>query len=348
MIAFKINPLADDRWQAYLKKARRASVFHTAGWLGSLHSEYGYRPVVYTTAPPGEALTNGVLFCRVNSWLTGRRLVSVPFADHCDPLGDDSRPIKFLLATARDDAESEGLKYCEVRPRSQTGEIESVTGLAPATRFALHAIDLRPGEAYIWERLHKTSIRQMISRAKREQLQVSRGRDAKHRHWFYTLLLATRRKHRLPPQPESWFSNLSDHLGESITFHVALKKNTPVAAIVTIVFGGTVVHKYGCSDPAHMKLGGTQLLLWEAICAGLATDAHEFDMGRSDLDNPGLIQFKERWGATQSVLQYLRWPAPVYSKDGGTTASRLARTLVAQLPDSLLSLAGRILYRHVG
>ena len=39
-----------------------------------------------TSAQPGERLEDGAVFCRVVSWITGTRLVSLPFADHCEPL----------------------------------------------------------------------------------------------------------------------------------------------------------------------------------------------------------------------------------------------------------------------
>ena len=86
MTVHQIDPLQDPRWAELLQAHPQASIFHTPGWLESLQRTYGYEPLVLTTSPPGSALTNGVVFCRVKSWLTGERLVSVPFADHCQPL----------------------------------------------------------------------------------------------------------------------------------------------------------------------------------------------------------------------------------------------------------------------
>jgi len=62
----------------------RASVFHSRGWLEALKRTYGYEPIVLTTTPDGP-LSNGLVLCRVKTWLS-RRLVSLPFSDHCDPL----------------------------------------------------------------------------------------------------------------------------------------------------------------------------------------------------------------------------------------------------------------------
>src|SRR5216683_3051172 len=82
----EIDPLGDPRWDQLVENHPKASVFHSANWLRALQSAYDYDPVVLTTSPPGVALSNGLVFCRIKSWLTGRRLVSLPFSDHCEPL----------------------------------------------------------------------------------------------------------------------------------------------------------------------------------------------------------------------------------------------------------------------
>src|SRR3954454_9332018 len=86
MSVYEIDPLTDDRWPDLLERHSRASVFHTRSWLQTLRRTYNYEPVVYTTAAPETPLANGWVFCRIQSWLTGRRLVSLPFSDHCDSL----------------------------------------------------------------------------------------------------------------------------------------------------------------------------------------------------------------------------------------------------------------------
>ena len=85
----RIQPLTDPRWAELVKRHPRSSVFHTREWLEALHRTYGYEPVAMTTCSP-DALTNAVVFCRVESRLTGRRLVSLPFSDHCELLVEDS------------------------------------------------------------------------------------------------------------------------------------------------------------------------------------------------------------------------------------------------------------------
>ena len=85
-IAHSFDPLRDRRWDNYIGSEPRSSVFHSRAWLLALNRTYQYQPVAFTTSAPDEALQNAIVFCRVKSWLTGKRLVSLPFSDHCEPL----------------------------------------------------------------------------------------------------------------------------------------------------------------------------------------------------------------------------------------------------------------------
>src|SRR5689334_19011211 len=93
----EIRPLEDPRWTKFVDEHPRSSAFHTAGWLEALRRTYDYEPIALTTSPPDADLQNAVVFCRVNSWLTGRRLVSLPFSDHCNPLVRDQADLDSLI-----------------------------------------------------------------------------------------------------------------------------------------------------------------------------------------------------------------------------------------------------------
>ena len=96
MTIFEIDPLNDPRWRAFVEWRPDASVFHRVEWLQALKSCYGYVPVALSFTPPGSPLENGLLFCEIRSALTGNRLVSLPFSDHCEPLVDHPEEIDFF------------------------------------------------------------------------------------------------------------------------------------------------------------------------------------------------------------------------------------------------------------
>ena len=122
----------------------------------------------------------------------------------------------------------------------------------------------------------------------------------------------------------------------------------PVAGILTLTFKQSMVYKYGGSDAAYHPLGAMPFLFWRAIQAAKALGVEELDLGRSDLDQPGLIAFKEHLGGVRSELAYYTRPERRTRALGRGPAARLAGMAVRHLPDAVLDLSGRLLYRHLG
>jgi len=342
----EIDPIHDPAWLALVERHPRASVFHTPGWLEALRRTYGYEPAVLTTSPPGVELANGVVFCRVSSWLTGPRIVSLPFTDHCEPLVDGCEGLQDILAALRSEWNSKGLKYVEMRPA------EFDPGLFPdltiSNTFTLHRLDLHPSLDDIFRGFHKNCVGRKIRRAEREGLAYEVGGSEPLLEKFYHLLALTRRRHVLPPPPLAWFRNLIACMGDRLQIHMAFKNGQPVASILTLNYKAALVYKYGCSDKQLNKLGGMHLVLWKAIQGAKHNGLREFDLGRSDSGNVGLIKFKDRWGAARSTLTYWRYGAVAADLASVDRNTHIVRRILGHLPNDLLARAGSLLYRHVG
>jgi hypothetical protein len=63
MAVCSFEPLEDPRKSRYLERRRDASVFHTVPWLRALWKTYGYQHIVYTSSPPTEELSDGIVLC---------------------------------------------------------------------------------------------------------------------------------------------------------------------------------------------------------------------------------------------------------------------------------------------
>jgi hypothetical protein len=342
----EINPIHDPGWLDFTERHPRASVFHTPGWLEALRRTYGYEPVALTTSPPSHELTNGVVFCRVSSWLTGRRMVSLPFSDHCEPLVDSDEELRCILETLCSDQSVSGGKYVEVRPAKRDFVVFS--GFSKGNTFCSHRLDLRPSLEDIFQGFHKDCVRRKILRAQREGLVYEEGRSPALLEKFYRLLVLTRQRQLLLPQPLAWFRNLIECAGEMLRIHVVSNQAQPVASILTLSYKDTVVYKYGCSDKRFSNLGGTHLLFWQVIQGAKSRGLRQFDLGRSDWTNPGLVTFKDRWGAVRSTLTYWRHGATPASYASVGLNSRIARSVVGHAPGGFLSTTGSLLYRHMG
>jgi len=343
-----IDPLGDPRWDGFLQSHSRASVFHTKAWLRALRTTYRYDPVAFTDAAPDAALANVIVFCRVKSFLTGTRLVSLPFADHCDPLVDSRDDLKNLLPQVEQALPSQFCQYLELRSTSATAvDLVQRATLSSKATFAHHILDLAPDLDALFRSLHKSCIQRKVHRAEREGLTYAEGTSSRFVRQFYRLQVLTRRRHGLPPQPLTWFLNLRDSFGEAFKVRLVSKDGQPIAGIVTLRYKQAMVYKYGASDSQFHNLGAMPLLFWRTIREAKECGLCEVDLGRSDLDEQGLIAFKNHLGARSSALSYYRYPADV-SVASSPQRPSLARRFCTYMPPSLLRVVGTAIYRHIG
>jgi lipid II:glycine glycyltransferase (peptidoglycan interpeptide bridge formation enzyme) len=311
-----------------------------------LQQTYAYEPIVYTTTLPGSEVENGIVFCRIRSWLTGRRLVSVPFSDHCEPLISSPDELEVLVSSLTQELEKRKWKYIELRPCRTFGT--SMIGFEQSKNFYFHSLDLNPPLEELFHNFHKGCLQRKIRRAEREGLTYEEGRSQALLNAFYHLLLLTRRRHELPPQPLAWFRNLMHCMGEKAKIRVCYKNSQPVAAIITLTSRNSMVYKYGSSDARFHNLGGMPYLFWKAIQDAKQSGVLQLDLGRCDCENDGLAAFKEHLGGKRSMMTY--WTCPAVPSSGGAQGwkVRLSKRLFRWMPNTLRGVTGKVLYKHMG
>ena len=341
-----LDPLRDPRWPGLVERHSAASVFHSRGWLRALQMTYGYEPLAVTTSRPTEPLTNALLCCVVRSWVTGDRVVSLPFTDHCEPLVEHIEQLRALCDHLETLRRTRGWKYAEMRT---SGAFFGTTeNFRECTVYQWHRLDLRSSLDALYGGFHKDCIRRRISHAERQRLRYEEGQNGSLVRSFYDLIVLTRSRKHLPPPPLEWFLNLFACMGKDLCIRVAFNKNRPIAGILTMNHGNTMYYKYGGSDAGFNSLGATPMLFWRAIQAAKSAGMEELDLGRSDVENQGLIRFKERWGAQGVRLTVWRSPIDEVSPSLERLKMRMAKTACASVPHKMLVLAGRLMYRHVG
>lgn len=338
-----IDPLTDPRWADLIARHPRACTFHSGGWLEALKRTYGYQPIALGIPSGSAGLESAFVFCRVKSPWTGNRLVSLPFSDHCDPLTDTADDLETLLSALRKCVPEQ--KYVELRPRIT---FDGTTGDFTANdQYLLYRLSLQGGADAVVHGFHKNHVVRKIRRAEREGLVYEEGSSERLLRYFFALTVLTRRRHGIPPQPIDWFRAVLDCLPVAARIRIVFKDQAPIAGMLTLSDGNTMIYKYGASDAAHHNLGGVQFLMWRTIQDACNQGCTTMDFGRSRPQNAGEIAFKDHWGGTRTPLLYWRCPGP-------GAAPRLAdklkgtRRIFSVLPDWLLIAAGKALYRHIG
>jgi len=346
MRLYTLDPLLDDRWNDLVAHHPRASAFHRTEWLRALTRTYGYRPMVVTSSPPGERLSDGVVFCEVRSWITGSRLVSLPFSDHAQPLVDESCGILEIERWMREECTQADWRYIEFRPLS--GNFHSDDREKVSESFWFHSLDLSPSAEQLFRKCHRNCIQRRVRHAERQGLSYERGSSAELLDAFYELLIVTRKRHRLLPQPRAWFRNLLECMAPHAEIRLVRKDGVPVAAILTLRHGRTAVYKYGCSDRKLHHLAGMSLLLWRLIEESKAEGAEQIDLGRTEMENAGLVRFKDRLGALRTQINYFRCTRDETESFRFFPGLPKTHALCSTLPGVLSSVAGELMYRHMG
>jgi lipid II:glycine glycyltransferase (peptidoglycan interpeptide bridge formation enzyme) len=288
----------------------------------------------------------------VESWLTGHRLVSLPFSDSCELLVNDASKLRILLADLENRARREKWRYVEIRPLDSLEAREATMQPCSTQEYTYHKLDLSPDLDTLFRNFHKNSIQRKVRRAERERVEYREGAlDVLDD--FYYLLMITRRRHRIPPQPIKWYRNLIACFGDALKIRMTFKDGRAIAGMLTLQYKDTMTYKYGGSDPDYNKFGSIHLLFWKAIQEAKSSRLRVFDFGRTDADQGGLITFKGRWGATQSRLIYSRYhlhgKAPGFLDPAtGNWKTQLAKRVFARMPRLLLVAIGDRLYRHIG
>ena len=350
MRIYQINPTEDPRWAELVERHPKASVFHTVGWLRALRRTYGYEPVVFTTSSPTGELRTGWSFVELRA-VASLDVVSsrCHFQIHCQPLCDSAEDLDFLLRYLQTVVETadlhiwksdQSLEPCPVltahgascQQRSTSCTFSTSTRISKRCSAALTRILFSVG----------------FARAEGAGLVEKCGRSEDLLKDFYSLFALARSRHRLPPTPYAWFRNLDKCQDKALDVRVAYKDQTPISAILTLRFKDSLYYKYGGSDARFNNLGATPWLLWRAIAAAKSNGARKFDLGRSEEDNQGLLRFKNHWVREPQHLMYWRFPESSLPDAFSGWKLRFAKQIFSCMPDRLLTIAGNLIYRHIG
>jgi hypothetical protein len=89
-------------------------------------------------------------------------------------------------------------------------------------------------------------------------------------------------------------------------------------------------------------------LLWSVLRQARSQGFTGVDLGRSDYATPGLITFKDRWGAVGIPVDYYRYPGSAARRNSSDSRLAMAgKRFITNVPDPMFIALGRLLYRHV-
>jgi lipid II:glycine glycyltransferase (peptidoglycan interpeptide bridge formation enzyme) len=197
-----IDPASYPDWNDLVLSTPDYSVFHSTEWANVIHSTYKYQPLyfVYKDSEEVNALIPSMI---VNSFITGKRIVSLPFSDYCAPLLVNNKLVledlfNKILAYLKSQ------KFSSIEIRGGNNFFKNVDS---PNYFYLHRLELNKSDEELFAGFSGGTKRN-IKKAVREGIIVRIEDTMEAAKGFYSMNCITRRYHGLPPQPRLFFENI--------------------------------------------------------------------------------------------------------------------------------------------
>ena len=338
-----INPLNYAGWNELLETNPHSSFFHTANWAQVLAESYGFTPL-YFCRIEHERMVSLLPMMEVDSWLTGRRGVSLPFTDAVPVIAGTTEAVDELFELSAAHGRQRQWKYFEFRPGS-----DLFTGEKQHAVFVNHQLPLDNTEEQLFKQFRE-STRRNIKIAYKNRIEVIFSASFRAVKEFYRLNCSARKDHGLPPQPFRFFANLQKHALKKGLGMIAngISKGKVISSNIYLFHKNRAFYKFGANDRKHMNLRSSYLAMWEAIRYFLSKGFDLLDFGRTDADDAGLLQFKRGWGTDEIPVNYYRYDLRREAFVGSAGGMKTSYSICKYMPLPALRLVGWGLYRHFG
>lgn len=343
--------LSDSRWSTSVEQQTKDSIYYSQAWFDLITQLYGYSIIPLTTMNADGQITGFLPVCSMDSPITGRRLVALPFSDYCPLLAVDDASANDLIDQAICLAQEQKAKYLELRT-GVNDVLAKRSDLAEGNLYVRWLIPLTADPDGLLSQLRKP-IQHQIKKSRKLGVQVRIAQSREDVAHYYRLHLQTRgKKQGMPAQPRRFFFELWDAFAaiDALQLLLAEYQDRIIAGMILLASGTTVRYTYGASDERYLQLAPNNLLMWTAIMWGCMKGYQTLDLGRTACDNHGLMEFKRRWGAIKEPLPYYYYPniAGLAATPESSWKFRLLTACWKLLPLWVAGALGGHLYKHLG
>ncbi|HOW84890.1 MAG TPA: GNAT family N-acetyltransferase [Candidatus Aminicenantes bacterium] len=350
-----LDPLTDPRWDAFVDGHPFGQVYHLSAWTRILEDSFKHiRGSCYALLDEtGTRIEAGCPVFRVNSRLTGNRLVSAPFTTLYDPLVSSPDQFDLLLRELLRLRQDGPFDFLEIRT-FQAERFVKRDDLGESRFYKHHFLRLDSPPDVLRQGFHRTCVRQRIARAEKSQVELRIGRGESDLAVFYRLLERTRRRRALPTPPYRFIRSLWNGYAPSGRAEILLacKDGRPLAAVLLLLYKGRASVEYAASDERAHHLSPVHFVFWKAINFAYERGCRVIDFGRTSPLNTGLMDFKGRWGTETRDLVQFYCPKDAAQDSGRREESRAYRLAKRVFAVRALSPFHKALaafcYRHMG
>ncbi len=347
-----IDPSADSRWDAFVESHPLGWICHLSGWKKVLEKSFKHMKGHYIVLLRNNNIRAALPVFEVRSWLTGNRLVSIPFATLSDPLVSDSDDMNELLKSAVSLSNKLSTSYIEIRTFASSLLMQDKQ-FGVQHFYKHHYLRFDTDLEQLKKTFDRTCVRQRISRAQKSNLKLKPGEHESDLQIFYKLYVMNRKRLSLPPQPYIFFKMLWETFSplRRIEILLAEYRDKAIAGVILFKFKDRVSIEFSAHDEAYRNVSAIQFLFWEAIKAAYHGGYNILDFGRTSPKNKGLMDFKRRWGTKVVDIPQFYYPKEASQRNENRESSmsyKAIKKMCNKAPDFVLPHLGAFCYRHLG
>ena len=343
-----INPSADIRWDKFVDNHPFGWIVHLSGWKTVLEKSFPHMKGHYLALidPTDNEIKAALPLFELRSWLTGNRIVSLPFATLCDPLISDQRDFIILL--------------------DATIHYARENYFSPINIHLFHAASMIIGVEHINSNLYKThqlllnddpdktkksfsrNIIRLIESFGKSDLRLRIGESEDDVLLFYQLYSKTRKRLGLPTQPYIFLQNIFKVFSpqKQVMLLLAENKGKPIGGLIVFRYKERVSSEFLASEIDYRHLNTDHFLYWNAINISCREGFKIYDFGRTACNNASLSEFKRKWGTTELDLPKYCDP-PILPRES-TAVYKLIQRLCKNSPTPVFNCLSWLCYRHLG
>jgi lipid II:glycine glycyltransferase (peptidoglycan interpeptide bridge formation enzyme) len=345
-----IDPITDKRWDSFIINHPESTFFHHSIWTRLMMDIYHHTPDYYVMENEDGEIVAAAPFFRLESPLTGKRLVCLPRSDFCFPLAYREDELNNIMTKVIEDMVDNRVPLVEIRGWGKLGSPKKL-GLKEFPYYLTHNVSLEGDLEEVRSKMDRNG-RYNLRYAEKSAVTVRIGQNEDDLKDFYRLTVATRIRLNLLPQPYHFFRSIYQHIiipGHGYLLLAELNGKV-IAANMYFCFKDTFIHEFSAQDRKYSKYRPNYLIIWKAMELACNNSYHYYNFGRTNPENQPLAAFKKHWGSEEKTLSYYYYPSVrgISTLTQNSLVYRAYTNINKRLPNFLLKLAGRLIYRHMG
>lgn len=289
-----LHPGQEDEWDRFVLSSPSGTFFHLSGWNALVERTLGNKSFLLT-ARRGDQISGVFPISWVRNRLFGSCLVSSPLAVYGGICADDKDSYFTLLNAGHDLATRLGVKYVEMRNRTEPFP----TSLPGRDLYVTFTQDLSAGPDKLLAGLPRDT-RYAVRKSLKAGLAWT---DDLTLDEFYEMYAQNVRRLGTPVFSKALFADALKLFPKQCRLFGVRKGSKAIAGVMCFYFRDEVIPYYSGSLLEYFADSPNNFMYWSLIAQSCAEGYRSFDFGRSKRGT-GAWKFKSSWSMKVTELPY--------------------------------------------